>query len=84
MGNSIAFRDIKSIKKREKELNRYLLVIKEEGNSKFFGYFPSVPGCFVQGKSLDKVIFNGKDALSLFISVKAIHKGEIVPIYRVK
>jgi len=48
----------------------------EEGG--YIAYFPSLPGCFTQGETIEEIIAMAKDVLELYIlSLKDI--GENIP-----
>ncbi len=48
----------------------------EEGG--YFAYFPSLPGCFTQGETMDEVIAMAKEALIGFLEVLREH-GQPIP-----
>lgn len=51
---------------------KYVIVI-EEGEEGFWGYFPDVPGCVTAGNTVDEVRANAVEALELHL------EGEEVP-----
>ena len=49
----------------------------EEGG--FWGYFPSLPGCFTQGETLEELLGMAKDALAGYLECLRAH-GDPIPL----
>lgn len=49
----------------------------EEGG--FWGHFPSLPGCFTQGETLEEVVSMAKDALAGYLECLLVH-GDPIPL----
>ena len=57
----------------------YTFHIEHEQEGGFWGYFPSLPGCFTQGETLEEVVFMAKDALAGYLECLLAH-GDPIPL----
>ena len=55
------------------------IVIEEDKKSKlFYGSVPNLPGCYSTGDSVEELITNMKEAISLYLEVKKEKKSKIL------
>ena len=58
-------------------MREFVIVIHSAEEGGFWGEFPSVPGCFVQGETVDDLLADAPDALSSHLAALA-ERGETV------
>ena len=50
---------------QKKTMHNFTVVIEKDEDDYFFGYVPSIKGCHTQGKTLDELMKNIKEAIEL-------------------
>ncbi len=55
------------------------IVIEEDKKTKqFYGSVPNLPGCYSTGNSVEELITNMKEAISLYLEVKKENKSKVL------
>lgn len=49
---------------------KFAAMIERENNGRYILSIPSLPGCFTQAETLEKLINNAREAIGLYLSVK--------------
>jgi predicted RNase H-like HicB family nuclease len=57
-------------KMQKKKIRNFTVVIKRDEDGLYVGYVPSIKGCHTQGKNLDELMSNIKEAIELCLEVK--------------
>ena len=66
------------MKKKIAKIYEFPVVVEKDGKSLYFGYVPSLQGCYTQGKTLSETLENLQEAIVLHVEDR-IATGEIVP-----
>ena len=61
---------------QKKKIHNFTVVIEKDEDGYYVGYVPSIKGCHTQGKTLDELIKNIKEAIELCMEVQ---KKDIEP-----
>ena len=61
---------------QKKKVQNFTVVIEKDEDGYYVGYVPSIRGCHTQGKTLDDLMKNIKEAIELCLEVE---KKEIEP-----
>lgn len=64
--------------KKMTKIYEFPVVIEKDHGGYYFGYAPSLQGCYTQGRSLSETFSNLRDAITLHIEDR-IATGEIIP-----
>ena len=54
---------------QKKKIQNFTVVIEKDGDGYYVGYVPSIRGCHTQGKTLDELMKNIKEAIELCLFV---------------
>ena len=55
---------------QKKKVQIFTVVIEKDEDGYFVGYVPSIKGCHTQGKTLDELMKNIKEAIELCLEVE--------------
>ena len=55
---------------QKKTMHNFTVVIEKDEDDYYVGYVPSIRGCHTQGKTLDELIKNIKEAIELCLEVE--------------
>ena len=55
---------------QKKKVQNFTVVIEKDEDGYYVGYVPSIRGCHTQGKTLDELIKNIKEAIELCLEVE--------------
>lgn len=59
---------------QKKRIRNFTVIIEKDEDDYYVGYVPSIKGCHTQGRTLDELMKNIKEAIELCLEVE---KGEI-------
>jgi len=59
-------------------IHTYVAKIEEADEGGYIVKFPSLPGCFTQGETMEEAIAMGKEVLGLYLSILK-DDGEVIP-----
>lgn len=62
--------------------NYYMTIIKDE-DGWYVGNVPSLPGCHTQGRTMDELISNIEEAISLYDEDEMLSSVEFIGVQRV-
>ncbi|MDO8590747.1 MAG: type II toxin-antitoxin system HicB family antitoxin [bacterium] len=66
------------MKRKVAKIYEFPVVVEKDEKSFYFGYVPSLQGCYTQGKTLSETFENLREAIVLHVEDR-IATGEIVP-----
>ena len=71
---------------QKKKIRNFTVVIEKDEDGYYVGYVPSIRGCHTQGRTLDELIKNIKEAIELCIEVekKEIENNSFVGVQTVE
>ena len=71
---------------QKKKIRNFTVVIEKDEDNYYVGYVPSVKGCHTQGKTLDELMNNIKEAIELCLEVegKEIEPEKFVGVQNVE
>mgnify|MGYP001596139676 CR=1 FL=1 len=55
---------------QKKKIKNFTVIIEKDEDGYFVGYVPSIHGCHTQGKTLDELMKNIKEAIELCLEVE--------------
>ena len=55
---------------QKKKIYNFTVVIEKDEDDYYLGYVPSIQGCHTQGKTLDELMKNIKEAIELCLEVE--------------
>ena len=61
---------------QKKKVRNFTVIIEKDEDGYYIGYVPSIRGCHTQGRTLDELIKNVKEAIELCLEVE---KKDIEP-----
>ncbi|MBI3633146.1 MAG: type II toxin-antitoxin system HicB family antitoxin [Candidatus Vogelbacteria bacterium] len=65
------------MKKKLPKIYEFPVVVEKDQGGYFFGYVPSLQGCYTQGKSLQETFENLKEAIALHIEDRVADRETI-------
>ena len=71
---------------QKKKIHNFTVVIEKDEDDYYVGYVPSIKGCHTQGKTLDELMNNIKEAIELCLEVegKEIEPEKFVGVQNVE
>ena len=60
---------------QKKKVHNFTVVIEKDEDAYYVGYVPSIKGCHTQGKTLDELMKNIKEAIELCLEVEGKEIG---------
>jgi len=71
---------------QKKKVQNFTVVIEKDEDGYYVGYVPSIRGCHTQGKTLDELIKNIKEAIELCLEVegKEIEEEKFVGVQNIE
>lgn len=71
---------------QKKKVQNFTVIIEKDEDGYYVGYVPSIQGCHTQGKTLDELISNIKEAIQLCLEVekKEIESEKFVGVQNVE
>ena len=71
---------------QKKKMHNFTVVIEKDEDDYYVGYVPSIKGCHTQGKTLDELMKNIKEAIELCLEVegKEIEPEKFVGVQNVE
>ena len=66
------------MKKKLSKIYEFPVVVEKDQGGYYFGYVPSLQGCYTQGRSLSETLENLKEAITLNVEDR-VATGEILP-----
>jgi len=66
------------MKRKIAKIYEFPVVVEKDEKSYYFGYVPSLQGCYTQGRTLAETLENLKEAIALHVEER-IATGEIIP-----
>ncbi|MBI2476110.1 MAG: type II toxin-antitoxin system HicB family antitoxin [Candidatus Taylorbacteria bacterium] len=66
------------MKRKIVKIYEFPVIVEKDDKSFYFGYVPSLQGCYTQGKTLSETLENLREAIVLHVEDR-IATGEIVP-----
>ena len=58
---------------QKKKVHNFTVIIEQDEDGYYVGYVPSIRGCHSQGKTLDELLNNIKEAIQLCLEVEDNH-----------
>ena len=58
------------INMQKKKVHNFTVIIEKDEDDYYVGYVPSIKGCHTQGKTLDELMSNIKEAIELCLEVE--------------
>ena len=55
---------------QKKKIHNFTVIIEKDEDGYYVGYVPSIKGCHTQGKTLDELMKNIKEAIELCLEVE--------------
>ena len=55
---------------QKKKIRNFTVVIEKDEDGYYVGHVPSIKGCHTQGRTLDELMINIKEAIELCLEVK--------------
>ena len=69
----------------KKNIHNFVVFIEKDEDGFYVGSVPTIKGCHTQGKTMDELLFNIKEAIELCLEVeKELPKEEFVGIQQVQ
>lgn len=68
-------------KRKVGKIYEFPVVVEKDEKGYYFGYVPSLQGCYTQGRSLAETLENLREVISLHVEDR-VHQGERVPTRR--
>lgn len=65
--------------KKSLKIYEFPTVIEKDADGYYFAYVPSLQGCYTQGKTLEKALYNIREVIQLHIEDR-IKQSEFIPI----
>ena len=59
-----------NINMQKKKVRNFTVIIEKDEDDYYVGYVPSIRGCHTQGRTLDELIKNIKEAIELCLEVE--------------
>lgn len=70
---------------QKKKVHNFTVIIEKDEDGYFVGYVPSIKGCHTQGRTLDELMKNIKEAIQLCLEVeKDIEPEKFVGVQNVE
>ena len=71
---------------QKKKVQNFMVVIEKDEDGYYVGYVPSIRGCHTQGKTLDELMKNIKEAIELCLEVegKEIEQEKFIGVQNVE
>lgn len=71
---------------QKKKVQNFTVIIEKDEDGYYVGYVPSISGCHTQGKTLDELMNNIKEAIQLCLEVenKEIESEKFVGVQNVE
>lgn len=70
---------------QKKKIHNFTVIIEKDEDGYFVGYVPSIKGCHTQGRTLDELMKNIKEAIQLCLEVeKDIEPEKFVGVQNVE
>ena len=63
---------------QKKKVHNFTVIIEKDEDGYFVGYVPSIRGCHTQGRTLDDLMKNIKEAIELYLE-ELKESGGIIP-----
>ena len=61
---------VKKLVMQKKKVHNFTVIIEKDEDDYFVGYVPSIRGCHTQGRTLDELMKNIKEAIELCLDVE--------------
>ncbi len=71
---------------QKKKIQNFTVVIEKDEDGYYVGYVPSIRGCHTQGKTLDELMINIKEAIELCLEVegKEIEQEKFIGVQNIE